>query len=152
MTAVISNLFVFSKKLLGDKRSGPLKCTEKFKTFVRDTYSDPRRGIELNSESFIIIPATSSIEFNSRVPSWSEIQEVVKALRSASATEPSAVPYIVYKRCPNFLRQLWRILRAIWTRDRVADQWRYSEGVWIPKEENSVEMEQFRIISLRHGM
>ena len=76
------------------------------------------------------------------------IQEVVKASRSASAPGLSGVRYIVYQRCPNILRWLWRVSRAIWTKNRVADWWRYSEGVWIPKEENSVEIEKFWIISL----
>ena len=29
-----------------------------------------------------------------------------------------------------------------------SDQWRFAEGVWIPKEENSKEIEQFRSIFL----
>ena len=145
--AFISNPFVFSKKLLGDKRSGQLGCTAE-ETFLRGIYNDPRRGTELNNDPFIISPATPSIEFNSMVPSWSEIQEVFKASRSASAPGPGGVPYIVYKRCSNILRRLWWILREIWTRNRVADQWRYSERRWIPKEENSVEIKKFRIISL----
>lgn len=36
----------------------------------------------------------------------------------------------------------------IWRRGKVAAQWRYAEGVWIPKEEDSSNIEQFRIISL----
>ena len=31
---------------------------------------------------------------------------------------------------------------------RVADQWRQAKGVWIPKEEKSKEIDQFRIILL----
>lgn len=30
----------------------------------------------------------------------------------------------------------------------IASQWRYAEGVWIPKEENSTNTEQIRSISL----
>lgn len=36
----------------------------------------------------------------------------------------------------------------VWCRGTVADQWRQAEGVWIPKEENSAKLEQFRTISL----
>lgn len=36
----------------------------------------------------------------------------------------------------------------IWRRGRVADQWRCAEGVWIPKEEDSKNINQFRMISL----
>ena len=65
-----------------------------------------------------------------------------------SAPGPNGVPYIVYKRCPGVLKLLWKTLRAVWKRGRVADQWRQAEGVWIPKEELSKTIDQFRIISL----
>ena len=59
------------------------------------------------------------------------------------------MPYLVYKRCPKLLWHLWKILKVIWTKGRVADQWRWAEGVWIPKEENSKNINQFRTISLQ---
>ena len=61
---------------------------------------------------------------------------------------PNGVPSTVYKRCSGILNLLWKVLRTIWRRGRVADQWRQAEGVWIPKEEKSKEIDQFRIISL----
>lgn len=36
----------------------------------------------------------------------------------------------------------------IWWRGKVAAQRRHAEGVWIPKQENSCNIEQFRLISL----
>lgn len=54
----------------------------------------------------------------------------------------------MYKRCPGLLGILWQIMRVIWRRGAVADQWRQAEGVWIPKEEKSTKLEQFRTISL----
>ena len=44
--------------------------------------------------------------------------------------------------------RLWKILRVFWRRGRIPDQWRVAEGVWIPKEENSTQLDQFLIISL----
>ena len=58
------------------------------------------------------------------------------------------MPYKLYKRCPRLLHRLWKILRVIWRRGKVAQQWRFAEGVWIPKEENAKNIEQFRTISL----
>lgn len=54
----------------------------------------------------------------------------------------------MYKRCPKLLQQLWKILRVIWRRGRAASQLRYADGVWIPKDEDSKNIDQFRIISL----
>ena len=43
---------------------------------------------------------------------------------------------------------MWKILRVIWWRGGVADQWKCAEGVSIPKEENSIDIDQLRTISL----
>lgn len=77
---------------------------------------------------------------------------MVKAAHSASAPGPGGVPYIIYKRCPQLRRHLWKILKVIWRRGRIVDQWRYADGVWIPKEENSRHISQFRSISPLSGM
>lgn len=44
--------------------------------------------------------------------------------------------------------RLWKILRVIWRRSRIPEQWRVAEGVWIPKEGDSKKIDQFHIISL----
>ncbi len=93
----------------------------------------PRPGAQQSSHQ----PPPPTTEFNLRGPSLKEVEEIIKAAHSASTPGPSGVPYLVYKRCPELLRHLWKILKVIWRRGRVADQWRCAEGVWIPKEENS---------------
>ncbi|KAJ3614742.1 hypothetical protein NHX12_018312 [Muraenolepis orangiensis] len=77
-----------------------------------------------------------------------EVREVVHKARASSAPGPSGTSYKVYKYCPKLLLCLWYILRVFWRRGRIPDQWRVAEGVWIPKEENSTQLDQFRIISL----
>ena len=88
------------------------------------------------------------VQYDTRLPTWKEMREVVRATRSASAPGPSGVPYIVYKRCKGVLQILWKILRVIWRRGKIVEQWRFAEGVWIPKEEGSKLLDQFRLISL----
>lgn len=69
---------------------------------------------------------------------------------SSARTVPglSGVPYRVHKQYSRVLVQLWNTLKVIWQRRKDAAQWRYAEGVWIPKEENSSNIEQFHTISL----
>lgn len=43
---------------------------------------------------------------------------------------------------PGYVKILWAI------REKVTQQWRYAEGVWVPKEEISTTLEQFRTILL----
>lgn len=115
---------------------------------MHDTYSDAAWEEDLGECRHLINPPTPTIDFNIKVPSWKEIQTVVKAARTSSAPGPNGVPYLVYKRCPKLLHRLWKILRVIWRRGKIGQQWRSAEGVWVPKEEKSTTIEQFRTISL----
>ncbi|XP_077372334.1 uncharacterized protein LOC144033646 [Festucalex cinctus] len=147
--AFISNPFGFTKKILGQKRSGHLSCTEEeVNNYLNVSYSDSAREEELGPCRTLITPPEPIVAFNTKEPTLKEVEEVVRAARSNSAPGPSGVPYVVFKRCPRLLKRLWRILRVIWRRGKVAQQWRHAEGVWIPKEESSITIEQFRIISL----
>ena len=74
-------------------------------------------------------------EFNTGTPTWKELQEVDRASRTASSLGPSGIPYIVFKRCTGILKFLWKLLRAIWRRGKIPDQWRRTNGIWVPKKE-----------------
>ena len=58
------------------------------------------------------------------------------------------MPYYVYKRCPQLLRFLWKLIKIIWRRGKIVEYWKYSEGIWIPKEEGARKIDEFRYISL----
>lgn len=145
-TAFLSNPFGSVKKLLGDKHSGQLSCSsQEVDQFLKNTLSDPLRDQPLDPQEALIEPPPPKVDFDFREPS---LKEVVKGARTTSAPGPSCVSYIVYKRCPRLLQRLWKILKMIWRRGRVLDQWRCAKGVWISKEENSKNIEQFNTISL----
>lgn len=145
----IANPFGFTKQLLGQKRDGSLVCSkEEMDLHLQNTYSDPNRQEELGRCDILIDPPPPTKDFDNKEPLLREVEEVVRRARSSSAPGPSGVPYKVYKYCPLLLRRLWKILRVIWRRGKVAKQWRFAEGVWIPKEEGSRTIDQFRIISL----
>ncbi|KAJ8008617.1 hypothetical protein DPEC_G00106740 [Dallia pectoralis] len=114
----------------------------------RDNFSDGAREQDLGNCQYLIDPPAPSLDFDGKEPSWKEIQEVIKKARASSAPGPSGVPYRVYKSCPKLQHRLWKILKVIWRRGKVAKQWRFAEGVWSPKEEESKTINQFRIISL----
>lgn len=78
-----------------------------------------------------------------RSPAGKNIQEVLRRARASTTLELSEVPYKVYTNFPKLLNRLWKILKVIWRRGKVADPWRLTEGVWIPKEEKSKNIEQF---------
>ena len=110
--------------------------------------SDPLNDQELERNHRLIPQKPPEFPFDMSMPTRKEIKEVVRAARSASAPSPSGVPYTVYKRCTGILQRLWKIIRVIWRRGRIVDLWRFTEGIWIPKEEASKSVDHFRIISL----
>ena len=93
-------------------------------------------------------PAALGEEFNSKPPSLKEINAVVQKARAKSAPGPNGVPYLLYKICPNVLKRLHKILRGAWSNLKISEQWMSAGGVYIPKEQNSTEINQFRPISL----
>ena len=84
--------------------------------------------------SFISDP---EVGFDRRTPNLSEVKQIVMAARSASLPGPSGVPYSIYKRCQELLRKLRKIVKMIWQRGKVAEQWRHAEGVWRTQEISS---------------
>lgn len=126
--------------------NGHLKCSLEEVTYLHKALSDSVSEQELGPNKGLVSPDPPSFEFNQKEPSWKEIEEVIKAARSASAPGPSGVPYSMYTHCPRILHHLWKILKVFWRKGRVADHWRCTEGVWIPKEENSKVIRQFRTI------
>ncbi|XP_061902037.1 uncharacterized protein LOC133649222 [Entelurus aequoreus] len=148
-SAFIANPFGFTKKLLGEKRSGQLSCPEEeINLHIKNTYSDGMREQDLGHCAALICPPEPCILFDISEPTLKEVKEAIKSARTASAPGPSGVPYKVFKQCPRLLERLWKIFRVIWKRGKVPQQWTYAEGVWIPKEENARNIEQFRTISL----
>ncbi len=126
-----------------------LTCSkEAINDHLKATYSDSIREQPLGSCDALITPPEPSSDFDLKEPRLREVEKVVRRARSSSAPRPSGVPYKVYKNCPKLLHRLWRVLKVIWRRGKIAQQWRYAEGVCIPKEEKSENIYQFQVISL----
>ena len=109
----LSNPFGFARTLLGEKRNGNLEASEEeINNHLRDTMSDSAKDQDMGINNRLIHQKPPVVQYDTRLPTWKEMQEVVRATRSASAPGPSGVPYIVYKRCKGVLQILWKILRV----------------------------------------
>lgn len=147
--AFIANPFKFTRDLLGQKRSGRLASSqEDVDQYLSQKFSDPEKDQELGECHILINPPEPEVQMDMSELQLNEVREVVCKARACSAPGPSGTTYKVYKNCPRLLRRLWKILRVFWRKGKIPDQWRVAEGVWIPKEENSTQLDQFRIISL----
>jgi len=49
---------------------------------------------------------------------------------------------------PLLLRRLWNLLKVIWRKGKIPDEWQREEGIFTPKEKNFKHISQFRTISL----
>ena len=141
--------FQFARQLFQQPRSGFLSVQkEQLETHLRKTYSDPNREIPLGEPADLVWPAGPREEFKSKPPSLKEINAVVQKARAKSAPGSNGVPYLLYKSCPNVLKQIHKILRGAWSNLKISEQRISADGVYIPKEQNSTEINQFRPILL----
>lgn len=89
-----------------------------------------------------------TVEFNIMPPKLSEVKQVVRKARSSSAPGLNGVLYKLYKNCPKVLELLWYLMRTAWKKQIIPSEWQRAVAVFIPKEENSKDISQFRNIAL----
>ncbi|GFO06373.1 polyprotein [Plakobranchus ocellatus] len=115
----IRDTFHFARQLFQQPKSGTLTVDrEELETHLKKTYSDPTREIPVEETKGFVWPATPGIKFDSKPPSLQEIIAVVNKDRAKSAPGPNGVPYLLYKRCPNVLKKLHKLLRSVWKTSR----------------------------------
>ncbi len=131
------NPFKHARQLLEDKRNGKLDITQsQLESFIREQYSDPAKSTPLGSPGYVPRLAPPSFLFNADLPKLSEVAEVVRKARAASAPGPGVQRY------------LWNLLRVAWKNQVIPSEWRRAVTVFIPKETNSTTISQFRSIAL----
>ena len=144
-----SRPFAFLKRLYEGKRSGRLQATRKeTEQYLQNTYSDPDRELELEDHPKLWSPEEPTTPLDFSVPKLSDVHEIIRKSRSGSAPGPNGLPYRMYKQCPRLTTRLWKLLMVVWRRGVLPNDWLISEGCFIPKEENSTTLNQFRTISL----
>ncbi|GFN73755.1 reverse transcriptase [Plakobranchus ocellatus] len=145
----IRDPFQFARQLFQQPKSRSLTVDrEELETNLKKTYSDPTPEIPLEETTGLVWPAASATKFESKPPSLQEVIAVVNKARAKSAPGPNGVPYLLYKRCPKVLKKLHKILRSAWTNIKISKEWMKAEGVYIPKEQDSKGINQFRPISV----
>ena len=145
----IKDPFKYAKGLLEAKKSGNLQAgKQEIDSYLKATYSAADRNEELGMPPVLDRPTCPGKEFDLRDLALYEVTEVVRKARGKSAAGPNGVSYRVFKNCPQLLKLLWRMLRAAWRKRYVHPEWQVAEGVFIPKEEVSSKISQFRPIAL----
>uniref|UniRef100_A0A3B4XDA6 Reverse transcriptase domain-containing protein n=1 Tax=Seriola lalandi dorsalis TaxID=1841481 RepID=A0A3B4XDA6_SERLL len=148
-TSFFRDPFKYAWQLLDEKRRGKLNTSkEELESYMKSQYSDNRRASPLGPPGHVPHPNPPTIQFDISPPKLQEVEVVIKKARSASAPGPNGLPYKLYKNCPQVVRVLWRLMRTAWRNKEVPAEWQQALGVFIPKEENSCTVSQFRSIAL----
>ena len=125
------------RNLLDKEWSGTLETpVEEAERYHHETHSDPRREDALGDCERIEPAAPPETELVTSEPTFGEVKDVIKKARFGSAPGPNAIPYKVYKMCPLLLKRLWRLLKVVWRKGEVPEDWKEAEGIFTPKEKN----------------
>ena len=147
--AFLGNPYGFARKLFEDSKSGVLKAgREEVESHLKKTYSDPLRNVPLNHMPGLKQPTSPGFPLEMGDIKWSEVDAVIKKARARSAPGVNGVSYKVLKKCPTAARTLWKLLQDAWRKSFIPKEWCLADGIYIPKEEKSELLSQFRPISL----
>ena len=147
--AFFKNPYQFTKGLFAQSKNGELQVPkEVLEENLKKTYSDESRSRPMPDIEGLVRPTRPGTEFDTAEPRLAEVDRFIMRARSVAAPGPNGVPYKVYKKCEKLRKYLWRLLKVVWRKGKVPGSWNKAEGVYIPKEENSSALGQFRPISL----
>ena len=143
------NPYAFAKKLFTAAKSGRLDIPQQeLEDHLRKTYSDPLKEVPLPPMDRIPPLEEPETPFRAGGLRLYEAREFIRKTRACSAPGLNGVSFKLYKNCPTVLEQLVCLLQRAWREGYVAQEWCLADGVWIPKEENSIGVGSFRPISL----
>ena len=141
--------FKFVKQLLGSPKSGELENgMNDIEAHLAAAHCDPNREQNLPELDDIIKPQAPDSNFDMGGISRREVLEVIVKARTKSAPGYSGTSYKVYKKCPKLVTRLAKLVDAAWKKKVIPECWQRAEGCFVPKEENSRNIKEFRTISL----
>ncbi|KAM4567620.1 uncharacterized protein V3H82_011871 [Fundulus diaphanus] len=141
--------FKFVKSLFTKEKSGRLSVSKAvLEEHLKRTCTDERHQEKVTLPPDMPPLNTPAHDLDISPPRWSEVENIVRRARAASAPGPNGVPYRLYKNAPGVLQFLWKLMKIVWKKKEIPSSWRRGRGILIPKEKGSSEIDQFRQISL----
>ena len=143
------NPFKFTKKLFEEEKSGVLNVPkEVLEAHLQEKFSDPLSDIPLGNFAHLNRPSPPEERFDTSPIKLGEVKDFVRKTRAKSSPGINGISYKLYKRCPKVLALLWKLLKKAQEKGFIAENWGLANGIHIPKEKDSKEIDQFRPISL----
>ena len=136
--------FQFTREVINPKPKGELEnCQEEVESYLHKAHSDKEKNDPLPPLDCLWDFTDPETPLKDNPPSFREFTEKLKKTRSKSAPGPNGVPYLVYKRCPDIAKIMYRYLRGLWIKNQISETWKEAEGVLIPKEDGATDISKF---------
>ena len=116
--------FKVAKEILSPKISSePAVSKETLDDFLKETYSDEKRDIPLGELKGLPELTHPTGEFDNSKLSIFKLQNVLKKKRNASRPGPNQIPYKVYKKCPELMKYLLRVIIRVVNEKKIPLRW-----------------------------
>ena len=143
------NPFKFTRTLFEEEKSGVLNVPkEELEAHLQEKFSDPLSDTPLGHFTDLNQPPPPEERFDTSPLKLGEVKEFVRKARAKSSPGINGISYKLYKRCPKVLALLWKLLKKAQEKGIIAENWGLADGIHIPKEKGSKDIDQFRPISL----
>ena len=87
------------------------------------TYKDMDRDLEYTAPPGCTRPNPPRVEFNLAPIEMLKLRDAVQKKGNKNAPGLNAIPFLVYKKCPQLLDFLLRIMNRVWTEKKVPTSW-----------------------------
>ncbi|KAL6487621.1 hypothetical protein MHYP_G00042470 [Metynnis hypsauchen] len=132
-----------------EKRSGKLIISkEDLEQHIKGQYVDVARDTLPDSPGYVPRPDVPKTPFDTSPPRLCEIREALQNARAGSTPGPNVLPYKLYKNCRQVTKIVWNLIRVVWKKKSIPVECQEAVGIFIPKEQNSTAISQFRSIAL----
>ena len=130
-------------------RAGKPECDKAMaEKYFCNTYSDTNRGAQYTAPPGCSRPPKPKAMFDTSVLKLFKLQEAVKKRRNRNAPGMNAIPFVVYKKCPQLVDILIRIFNRVWKARTIPASWQRAMVVPLAKNEVLDKPSEFRAIAL----
>ena len=140
----LKNPYEVTKKMFTEATSGTRKCTkQKLDDHIKETYSDTKRDEILPPMEGSKRPTKPGIKFDLGDIKKKEVDVFVKKARAKSAPGRDGLSYKVNKYCEHLIQKSFLLLRELWQKGEIVDEWCKAERMFLPKEAEADLIGQF---------
>ena len=118
-------------------------------TYFKKSFEENQAKCVFPEQSWIprFYPPSSS--FNTKPPTYREVTNVIKKMKSSGCPCPlDQIPILVFKHCPHLRSYLTAVLEQVWESGKIPEVWKKATTILIHKKESCEDPANFRPITL----